>query len=312
MKIKPILEAKLASQPEASFARLKRVARELQQVLPLEVNRYESTKSLIVLEYPKTLYHSDMEKLNNRFGEAREIDVPEFKVPWYRWQVDNVWITMKMYGGTATFEIFPADAFQNHLDDFLRDRHDQIMDPAAYESVMEAKYFRTDDKYECPDCEGQGGFYEYTLDGDIVDAEQCDMCHGRGYIPNTTAQHLLRWGDYKPHELKRVTEAKYAEPNVMNLVGDFFYDDRNTDDYTEYRRVVVKIKVDHDKESTWYDNAVLLDDLKFVGGRPLQTAKDLGIEKGSTVGYQRDKHGWMVFGYIQGEGTSSPWNVSGK
>jgi hypothetical protein len=113
-------------------------------------------------------------------------------------------------------------------------------------------------------------------------------------------------------KIKSIIEAKYAEPNHLTLVGDFSFDDRNKDDMIEYRDVVVKIKIDHEREAHEENNATLLDDLKFVGGRPLEFAKKYGIEKGIEVGYMRDRHGWMVFGWIKGPGPHHPWNVSGK
>lgn len=312
MKIKSILEAQLADKPKVSSARLKRIAREVSEFTGAKLDAEDSEQDLLILTVWKTLYISDLDNLDKKFGEHDEFDIPEFRTPWYRWEVDGVWIILKDYSGNLQFEVLPATTREQPQDRYLRQRHDEIMDPAKYESVMEAKYFKDDDKYQCPDCEGEGGFY--VQDGpDDYDVERCEMCNGRGWLKNRDVQHLLRYNDlYKPSEFKRLKEAKYAEPNVMNLVGSFYYDDRNADEIIEYDRVVVKFKVDHEKESTWYDNAVLLDDIKFLGGRPLKTAKDLGIEKGSTVGYQRDKHGWMVFGYIQGQGTSSPWNVSGK
>jgi predicted Zn finger-like uncharacterized protein len=372
MKIKSVLEAQLAGKPKVSSARLKRIARELSELTGAELDRYDSEEDLLILTVWKTLYHSDIDQLDAKFGEHDEFNVPEFKIPWYRWEVDGVWIIMKYYSGDIQFEVLPATTRQQPQDRYLRQRHDEIMDPARYESVMEAKYFKDDDKYQCPDCEGEGGFY--IQDGpDDYDVERCEMCSGRGWLKNRDVQHLLRYNDlYKPSEFKRLKEAKYeggstfsnyrpdihdnadcghcgatfyvhgeevkygdgfvkcpkckkmnkthfalreakyAEPNVMNLVGDFYFDDRNADDTVEYRRIAVKIKVDHERQAHEENNAVLLDDLKFVGGRPLKTAKDLGIEKGIEVGYMRDRHGWMIFGWIKGPGPHSPWNVTGN
>lgn len=313
MKIKSVLEAQLSDKPEVSFARLKRVAREVQELTDAELDKYESEENLLILTIWKTLYHSDIEQLDNKFGEHDEFNIPEFSIPWYRWEVDGVWIIMKVYSsGSIEFEVLPATTRQQPQDRYLRQRHDQIMDPAAYESVMEAKYFKEDDKYQCLDCEGKGG--HYVQDGpDDYDVERCDMCGGKGWIRHRLMQNLLHDNLYKPSEFKRLKEAKYAEPNVMSLVGDFYFDDRNKDEITEHERVVIKVRVDHDADRYEETNAVLLDDIKWLhGGRPLEIAKKLRIGKGTEASYQRDKHGWMVSNYIMGPGPHSPWNVSGR
>lgn len=319
MKIKSVLEAQLADKPDVSFARLKRVARELQELTGAEFDQDMSEKDILVLSIWKTLYHSDIEKLDSKFGEHDEFDVPEFRIPWYRWEVDGVWIIMKYYSGDIQFEVLPATTREQPQDRYLRQRHDEIMDPAKYESVMEAKYFKDDDKYQCPDCEGEGGFYRQ--DGpDDYDVERCEMCNGRGWLKNRDVQHLLRYNDlYKPSEFKRLKEAKYAEPNVQTLVGRFYFDDRNSEnhnDWIEFDRIVAKVRIDHDRPPHEENNAVLLKDLTFVGGQPLDFAKRMGIEKGQEVGFMKDKHGWMIFGWIvpglAGGQNSSPWNITGK
>jgi hypothetical protein len=210
--VDPITEAQLQDKPKVSFARLKRVARKVQELTGAKIDKYDSKEDLLILDVWKTLYISDVDRLDDAFGPHDEFDIPEFKLPWHRWEIDGVWIIMKDYSGNLQFEVLPASTREQPQDRYLRQRHDAIMDPAAYESVMEAKYYKEDDKYVCPDCEGEGGFY--IQDGpDDYDVERCEMCVGRGWLKHRDVQHLLQYNDlYKPEEFKRITEARTVPP----------------------------------------------------------------------------------------------------
>ena len=173
-------------------------------------------------------------------------------------------------------------------------------------NIFEAKYYRETDKFECPDCDGKGGFFFRDADGNIEDMEMCDMCQGKGHISSGVAQHLVRYGSYKQHELKRITEAKYAEPRTMKRVGMFHYDDRQADEIYEIPKVAVEFTVDHDADHNEEFNASIIR-ASNLDGKEIDILNKLGIGRGTEARYQLDKFGWMLSGWKVGPGAHSPW-----
>lgn len=98
-------------------------------------------------------------------------------------------------------------------------------DHKMWESLHEARHISDVDWYECPDCEGKGGFMQQNGPDDW-DLEMCDMCHGNRRIPKALVKMLTKSPVFlKPHDeeyytrddFKPIREAKYSGANWWSV-----------------------------------------------------------------------------------------------
>jgi len=83
--------------------------------------------------------------------------------------------------------------------------------------IFEVRYYRDDDKFECPDCRGRGHqVYTYQFGEDDFDHEYepCETCNEKGII---TRKQIARLSPTARNKLKPITEASYAFPGAKEI-----------------------------------------------------------------------------------------------
>lgn len=104
----PDLQEAKYSEPSINKAGLKRMYREVQELIGGELDTYESRENVYVLNNME-MFFDDVEKvLTKKYGEAEKFNIPEFTVPWFKYTVGDFWIMLKSYTGAAQVEILPA------------------------------------------------------------------------------------------------------------------------------------------------------------------------------------------------------------
>jgi hypothetical protein len=87
--------------------------------------------------------------------------------------------------------------------------------------ILEAKYYRVDDKFVCLDCAGSGETDEVFV-SPLTGASQrkgCKTCDGKGYLTQNTIDRMRN----PPSKLIRLKEAKYhIDHPILQKVYEFF------------------------------------------------------------------------------------------
>ncbi len=102
-----IFEARY-TEPAVNKASLKRVYREVQELVGGELDDYESKEDMYILDRMEMFFDGVEKALTKKYGEAEKFNIPEFTVPWFRYTVGDFWIMLKSYSGEAQVEIMPA------------------------------------------------------------------------------------------------------------------------------------------------------------------------------------------------------------
>jgi len=105
--VDPITEAAY-KQPGLKFRTLKRIYRYVQELIGGELDEVESKEWHYILTSKK-----DSDEVRNiltkELGQPEEFRVPEFKMPWLRWEKEGFWILFKDYTSLPEVEIMSAE-----------------------------------------------------------------------------------------------------------------------------------------------------------------------------------------------------------
>ena len=85
--------------------------------------------------------------------------------------------------------------------------------------IFEVRYYRDDDKFECPDCRGKGWqtyFFQTGEDDYDKDIEPCETCDEKGYLTRTEVAGR-QFDKETLNNLKQITEASYAFPGGKKI-----------------------------------------------------------------------------------------------
>ncbi len=105
--VDPINEATY-EQPGLKFRTLKRIYRYVQELIDGELDEVESKEWHYIIASKKD--SDDVRNiLTKELGKPEIFKVPEFKMPWLRWEKEGFWILFKDYTGLPEVEIMSAE-----------------------------------------------------------------------------------------------------------------------------------------------------------------------------------------------------------
>jgi len=103
-----LVEVKYDYERKVNKPQLKRIVRTIAKLIDGKIDPYESNEA----DYSVDSYLSFDDAyriLEKKYGEPMRFPIPEFKVPWMRWEIEGVWVILKNYSGEAVAQIVPVN-----------------------------------------------------------------------------------------------------------------------------------------------------------------------------------------------------------